>query len=144
MYASANFGERRSTGFFGKLMYGNRPTFLNAAVLYENMVVESWLPKNRGKVKGEIVAIYPKEGTFWSDHPVGLVNRAWVTKDHRDAAAKYVSYLMDPVQQKKAVTFGFRDPEFLASEPALRHLGGRPDFVVLLADLAFPDDPFCP
>jgi Ca-activated chloride channel family protein len=97
-----------STGFLGKRMYANPPTFLNAAVLYENMVVESYLPANKGKVKGEVVAIYPKEGTFWSDHPVGLVNRGWVTEEHREAAEKYVAFLMAAEQQKRAMAFGFR------------------------------------
>jgi tetratricopeptide (TPR) repeat protein len=45
---------------------------------------------------------------------------------------------------RRAVILGFRDPEFLASEPALLVLGDRPDFQALIADLAFPDDPFCP
>ena len=45
---------------------------------------------------------------------------------------------------RRAVTLGFRDPEFLASEPALRVLGDRPDFRALIADLAFPADPFGP
>src|SRR5262249_11286602 len=67
-----------------------------------------YLPKNKDKVKGEVVAIYPKEGTFWSDHPIGLVNRDWVTKDHKGACEKYVKFLMNPDQQKKAVQFGFR------------------------------------
>ena len=45
---------------------------------------------------------------------------------------------------RQAVTLGFRDPIFLASEPALRVLGDRPDFRALIADLAFPADPFGP
>jgi tetratricopeptide (TPR) repeat protein len=45
---------------------------------------------------------------------------------------------------RRAVTLGFRDPKFLASEPTLRVLGDRPDFQALIADLAFPDDPFGP
>jgi hypothetical protein len=45
---------------------------------------------------------------------------------------------------RRAVTLGFRDPVFLASEPALRDLGDRPDFQALIADLAFPADPFGP
>jgi tetratricopeptide (TPR) repeat protein len=44
----------------------------------------------------------------------------------------------------RAVTLGFRDPEFLASEPTLRILGNRPDFRTLIADLDFPTDPFGP
>jgi hypothetical protein len=43
---------------------------------------------------------------------------------------------------RRAVTLGFRDPVFLASEPALRALATRADFQALIADLAFPADPF--
>jgi tetratricopeptide (TPR) repeat protein len=45
---------------------------------------------------------------------------------------------------RRAVILGFRDPEFLASEPALRVLGDRPDLQALIGDLAFPVDPFGP
>ncbi len=45
---------------------------------------------------------------------------------------------------RRAVSLGFRDRVFLASEPALRVLGDRPDFQELIADLAFPADPFGP
>ena len=45
---------------------------------------------------------------------------------------------------RQAVALGFQDPKFLASEPALRVLGDRPDFRALIADLAFPADPFGP
>ena len=30
-----------------------------------------------------VVAVYPKEGTFWSDHPVGIVQRDWVDDEHK-------------------------------------------------------------
>ncbi|MCI0619012.1 substrate-binding domain-containing protein [bacterium] len=55
-----------STGFFGRKMFSNGPEYLSAAVLYENMVIESYLQNNRTVFP--VVAIYPKEGTFWSDH----------------------------------------------------------------------------
>src|SRR5262249_13973364 len=55
-----------------------------------------------------IVAIYPKEGTFWSDHPVGIVERPWVTAEHREAASMYIQFLLDRPQQQKALTYGFR------------------------------------
>jgi tetratricopeptide (TPR) repeat protein len=45
---------------------------------------------------------------------------------------------------RRAVTLGFRDPKFLASEPALRVLGDRRDFQALIGDLDFPADPFVP
>src|SRR5262245_16939129 len=68
-----------STGFFGKKMAANGKQYLSAAVLYENMVIESY----DQKLRDPLVAIYPKEGTFWSDHPIGLVQRDWVTAEHK-------------------------------------------------------------
>jgi Ca-activated chloride channel homolog len=94
-----------STGFFGRKMFANGPEYLSAAVLYESMVVESYSESN---LPFPIVAIYPKEGTFWSDHPIGVVEREWVTPEHRDAAKIYIHYLLDRAQQEKALQYGFR------------------------------------
>jgi Ca-activated chloride channel family protein len=94
-----------STGFFGRQMFSSGPQFLSAAVLYENMVTESYSQNN---LPFPVVAIYPKEGTFWSDHPVGIVERDWVTPEHREAAKIYIQYLLQRPQQEKAITYGFR------------------------------------
>ena len=94
-----------STGFFGRKMFANGPEYLSAAVLYESMVVESY---GENSIAFPIVAIYPKEGTFWSDHPVGIVERDWVTPEHRDAAKTYIQYLLARDQQAKAMQYGFR------------------------------------
>jgi Ca-activated chloride channel family protein len=96
-----------STGFFGNKMFANGPQYLSAAVLYENMVIESYDARYQGKAF-DVVALYPKEGTFWSDHPVGVVERPWVTDEHREAAKAYVKYLLDRPQQEKALAHGFR------------------------------------
>jgi Ca-activated chloride channel family protein len=94
----------RSTGFFGRKMFANGPAFLSAVVLYENMVIESY----QQRLPFPVVAVYPKEGTFWSDHPVGIVERDWVTDEHREAAQIYLNYLLEKPQQEKAMTYGFR------------------------------------
>jgi Ca-activated chloride channel family protein len=94
-----------STGFFGRKMFVNGPEYLSAAVLYESMVVESY---GESSLAFPVVAIYPKEGTFWSDHPVGIVERDWVTPEHRDAAKIYIQYLLGREQQTKALQYGFR------------------------------------
>jgi Ca-activated chloride channel family protein len=94
-----------STGFFGRKMFANGPEYLSAAVLYESMVVESYSQSN---LPFPVVAIYPKEGTFWSDHPVGVVERDWVTPEHREAAKTYIQYLLARGQQEKAIEYGFR------------------------------------
>lgn len=95
-----------STGFFGRQMFSGGPQYLSAAVLYENMVIESY--GQASNLPFPVVAIYPKEGTFWSDHPIGIVEREWVTPDHREAAKAYIQYLLQRPQQEKAVTYGFR------------------------------------
>ncbi|MGI8820113.1 MAG: hypothetical protein ACR2ID_04490 [Chthoniobacterales bacterium] len=51
-----------STGFFGKKMFANGPQYLSAAVLYENMAIESYSSKY--KLPFPVVAIYPKEGVL--------------------------------------------------------------------------------
>jgi Ca-activated chloride channel family protein len=94
-----------STGFFGRQMFSTGPQYLSAAVLYENMVIESYSQAN---LPFPVVAIYPKEGTFWSDHPIGIVEREWVTPEHREAAKAYIQYLLQPAQQQKAIAYGFR------------------------------------
>src|SRR5246127_3470186 len=94
-----------STGFFGRQMFSTGPQYLSAAVLYENMVIESYSQNN---LPFPVVAIYPKEGTFWSDHPIGIVEREWVTPERREAAKTYIQFLLQKPQQEKALTYGFR------------------------------------
>jgi len=93
-----------STGFFGRKMFAAGPQYLSAAVLYESMVIESYSQN----LQFPVVAIYPKEGTFWSDHPIGVVNREWVTPAHKEAAQIYIKYLLARPQQERAMTYGFR------------------------------------
>jgi Ca-activated chloride channel homolog len=89
-----------STGYLAEQLFAGE---LPAAVLYENQVIESYASHRQ-----PIVAVYPREGTFWSDHPVGLVERDWVTPEHREAAEIYVSYLLARPQQELALRHGFR------------------------------------
>jgi Ca-activated chloride channel family protein len=95
-----------STGFFGKRLFTDGPGYLSAAVLYENMVIESYGPQYQ--LPFPVVAVYPREGTFWSDHPVGIVEREWVTAEHREAAEAYIKFLLARPQQEAALRFGFR------------------------------------
>jgi Ca-activated chloride channel family protein len=94
-----------STGFFGREMFASGPQYLSAAVLYENMVIEA---SNQQNLAFPVVALYPKEGTFWSDHPVGIVDRPWVTPAHKDAAKAYIQFLLARPQQERAIAHGFR------------------------------------
>jgi len=96
----------RSTGFFSRKLFNHGSDLLSAVVLYENMVIESYASKY--ELEQPVVAIYPKEGTFWSDHPIGIVERDWVEPKHRAAAQIFINYLLAKEQQNKAQTYGLR------------------------------------
>ncbi len=94
----------KSTGFFADKMIERGPGYLSAAVLYENLVIESYgrsppLP---------LVAIYPVEGTFWSDHPYSVLDAEWVDASEREAAAMFLAFLKAKPQQESAMALGFR------------------------------------
>ena len=100
--AVAHYGS--STGFFAERMFGGGMSAFSATVLYESNVVDA-ASRN---LSTPIVSIYPKEGTFWADHPVGIVQREWVTPAHQDAAKRFIRFLLDKPQQQAALTYGFR------------------------------------
>lgn len=109
-----------STGFFGDRMFDRGPSYLSAAVLYENLIVA----QEDKRIKGQsaqlpVVAIYPQEGTFWANNPYAVLNAPWVTKDQRDGAAVFEKFLLDRPQQLAALEFGWRpaDPAIGLSAP---------------------------
>ena len=109
-----------STGFFGDRMFQGGTAYLSAAVLYENLVVDQESKRLSGaSSQPPVVAIYPKEGTFWSNHPYAVLNASWVTADQKAAAEDFQKFLLDKPQQQKAIELGFRpaDPTIPLSAP---------------------------
>lgn len=109
-----------STGFFADKMFSGGPSYLSAAVLYENLVVAQETKRISGaSSQTPVVAIYPKEGTFWANHPFVTVNAPWVTADQKAAAAVFEAFLLDKPQQLKALEQGFRpaDPSIPLAAP---------------------------
>ncbi|HEY1012069.1 MAG TPA: VWA domain-containing protein [Herpetosiphonaceae bacterium] len=97
-----------STGFFATKMFDEGPGYLSAAVLYENLVIESYDQALHPNVDFPVVALYPAEGSFWSDHPFAILNTPGMTDEKRAAAALYRDYLLAPERQQAALKFGFR------------------------------------
>ncbi|GAC1536250.1 MAG: hypothetical protein NVS3B10_28900 [Polyangiales bacterium] len=90
----------RSTGFFYDALSSHGPSYLSAAVLYENVVVTS-ATKDAAKLAFPLVAIYPKEGTQWADHPYAVLDAPWVGAGEKDAAGKLKAFLLSkPIQQR--------------------------------------------
>ncbi|MGB8214380.1 MAG: VWA domain-containing protein [Anaerolineales bacterium] len=109
-----------STGFFADRMFSRGPSYLSAAVMYENLVVNQESQRLSGQSQQvPVVAIYPSEGTFWADHPYIILDAPWVTDIQKAAAQDFESFLLDKPQQQKALELGFRpsDPSIALSSP---------------------------
>jgi Ca-activated chloride channel family protein len=109
-----------STGFFADRMFQGGPSYLSAAVMYENLVAAQEDARLKGTSSQlSVVAIYPKEGTFWSDHPYAILNAPWVTAEQREGAKDFEAFLLDKPQQLAAIALGFRpaDPSVPLTAP---------------------------
>jgi len=101
-------------------MFERGPSYLSAAVLYENLIVAQETKRINGQSSQiPVVAIYPKEGTFWSNHPYAILNAPWVTPEQKEAAQLFETFLLDKPQQLKALDLGFRpaDPSIPLTSP---------------------------
>ncbi len=127
----------RSTGFFGRQMFNRGPGYLSAAVLYENLVVESYNQELYPNLPLPVAAIYPSEGSFWSDHPYAILQGDWMDEELTAAAETYRDYLLAAPQQEKALQYGFRpaDPGIPITEPISVQNGVDPNEPQTLLDV---------
>jgi len=79
-------------------------SYISAIALEEQTVIEL----NKTNMPTPLVAIYPKEGTFWHDNPYIILKAPWVTPDQAKAAAVFRDYLLQPDNQQLALALGFR------------------------------------
>ncbi|MBZ0278482.1 MAG: VWA domain-containing protein [Anaerolineae bacterium] len=96
----------RTTEFKQYIAQG--PDYLDFVALEENDLIFI----NRGLTDTtppeRLVALYPKEGTFWHEHPFGIVNASWTTPEQRDAARVFADYVLTPAVQEVIMSQGFR------------------------------------
>jgi Ca-activated chloride channel family protein len=106
----------KSTGFFAEKMLARGPEYLSAAVLYENLVIESYGKPHDGPA---VVCVYPAEGTFWADHPYAMLEAEWVDAEQRQGAAAFLAFLKARPAQERALALGFRpaDPAVPVGAP---------------------------
>lgn len=87
-----------STGALAATMADRGVQYLGAGVMYESDVVA-----NGG---GELVPIYPLEGTFVATHPACISSD--MSGEDRDAARDFRDYLLSEEAQQLAVSYGLR------------------------------------
>ena len=87
-----------------------------------------------------LVAVYPREGTLYSDNPAYILDAPWVTDVAREAATAFRSFVIDdPVNQQRVLEFGFRpgNPAVAIGDPINSENGLNPNKPE--TELAVPD-----
>jgi len=93
----------RTTEF--KHFIAQGPDYVDFAALPENNLIYI----NRFlKPPEQLVTLYPKEGTFWHEHPFGIVHADWVTPEQAAAARVFTQYALTPEVQRLIMSRGFR------------------------------------
>ncbi len=77
--------------------------YLDAFVVSERMVVYF-----NSKSPNKLVAIYPREGTLWQDHPLALLEQPGLTDNQRLTYRKFRDFLLSPETQKLVLQAGYR------------------------------------
>ncbi len=93
-----------STGFLARYMKNEGPSSLNIVMLYENLIRDISSTSTGGKV----IAIYPEEGTLYSDHPFCILNADWIDDDQKEVAKAFLNYLQKTKTVESALEYGFR------------------------------------
>jgi Ca-activated chloride channel family protein len=84
-----------------------------SAVAMEEATLVDFNLRRGGREK--LVAIYPAEGTFYSDNPYITLNASWVTDAQREGAASFGAYLAKNVDAATAARYGFRPSDLRAN-----------------------------
>ncbi len=107
---------------------GTALTYVSAVAVEEKSIIDY----NRGNPDGvleqgekprpprvPLVAVYPKDGTLFSDNPLYVLDAPWVTPKHRAGGQAFARFVQETDNQKKALATGFRpaNPAVAVADP---------------------------
>ena len=110
-------GDDRRGAIFGRsLLAADESDAIFDAFVTQEQTVVAWNHgggRDRALAQGQWVAIYPKEGTLWADHPLALLEldgRAGpaVTRNQRRAYRAFTAFLLDEESQYVFLRAGYR------------------------------------
>ncbi len=117
---------------------GTSLTYVSAVAVEEKSVIDY----NRGNPDGitdagerprppkvPLVAVYPKEGTLFSDNPFFVLDAPWVTGAQKKGARAFERFVQEPANQRQVLEFGFRpgNPSVPVSAPIVAANGVNPN-----------------
>jgi Ca-activated chloride channel homolog len=129
---------------------GNPYSYVSAVAVEEKSVIDY----NRGdpdgvRQEGEeprpprvpLVAIYPEEGTVYSDNPLIVLDAPWVDDTERAGAERFVDYVQQPDAQREVLDFGFRpgNPAVEVGDPISAEYGVDPNGPQAELEVPAPD-----
>src|SRR4051812_17313939 len=107
---------------------GTSLTYVSAVAIEEKSVIDYNQGNPDGildpgevprKPKVPLVAIYPKEGTLFSDNPFIVVDAPWSTARQKAGARAFERFIRQPTNQRQVLASGFRpgNPEVAVGSP---------------------------
>jgi Ca-activated chloride channel homolog len=102
-----------TTLFIAEQMRQEGPGYASAALMEEVTLLD--FNRNRGD-RERLVAVYPKEGTFYSDNPFIVLNADWVSEEQAQGAEAFQRFLSEEITPERAAESGFR-PAAADTEP---------------------------
>lgn len=103
---------------YNNAMNGNNGNYVSAVALEETSLYNYNIgnPDSHTVQPGEqltppkekLVAIYPTEGSMWSDNPAVTINAPWVTGEQKTAADAFLKFLQTKPAQEILPKYGFR------------------------------------
>ena len=121
--AIVHYGD--TTLFIADQMKEHGPEYASAVAMEEVTLLD--FNRTRGSQQ-KLVAIYPKEGTFYSDNPFVVIDAPWASAAERKGARLFQRFLADEVTPELAARSGFRpaDPENKPVAPIDESQGADP------------------
>lgn len=112
--AIVHYGD--TTLFFADQMRRFGPAYASAVAMEEATLID--YNRRRGAA-AKLVGLYPKEGTFFSDNPLIVLDAPWVDARERAAAQVFRDFMAKAVTPAAAARAGFRpgDPDARPAAP---------------------------
>ncbi|MBZ0290487.1 MAG: VWA domain-containing protein, partial [Anaerolineae bacterium] len=131
--------SQRTTEFKEYIAQG--PDYLDFVALEENDLIFINQGKTQYKPPEKLVALYPKEGTYWHEHPFGIVNADWVTQEQKDGARVFTQYVLTAPVQQLVMEQGFRpvNPDVPLAFPFTEENGVTQEGPKNILDVPAPD-----
>jgi Ca-activated chloride channel homolog len=114
-----------TTLFIADQMRREGPGYASAVAMEEVTLLD--FNRDRGS-QPRLVALYPPEGTFYSDNPFIVLDAPWVRPAQREGAKRFQQYLQDEITPELAARSGFRPPSLdeQAVPPVSKENGADP------------------